>query len=105
MCNTYNEYKLYYVKRGSMEDVIIVHGRIMERHPDISPDDVAHAWGSRIATGFREKDHLDHSVVVGFDAHGRMLEMVGTRTKEGPVLVFHAMTPPTHKTLEEVRLV
>ena len=35
------------------------------------------------------------------DANGRLIEMVGSALDEGTVHVFHAMTPPSRKTLRE----
>lgn len=88
-----------------MEEYITVHGRIMRRHPEISPQDVGTAWGNRIATAQRRGKHADELVAVGFDAQGRMLEMVAVVQEDGVVLVFHAMTPPSAKTLKETNLV
>lgn len=87
-----------------MEDSIIVHGRIMERHPELTPVDIAHAWGARIATGMRLDADVAQKVAVGFDAKGRMIEMVAVTLSNGDVLVFHAMTPPSKKTLRETGL-
>ena len=83
---------------------IVVHGRVMERHPEISPDDVAHAWVSRVASATRRTGHADQTVVVGFDARGRLLEMVAVELEDGTPLVFHCMTPPSAKTLKEIGL-
>ncbi len=88
-----------------MEDNITIHGRIIERHPELSPEDIAHAWGSRIATGYRIAGDTEQTVAVGFDARGRMIEMVGARTSSGEMIVFHAMTPPSTKTMKETRLI
>lgn len=88
-----------------MEDQIIVHGRIMERHPELTPDDIAHAWGNRIASGNRLLIDLNQIVAVGFDSRGRMVEMVAVIDSNGETLVFHAMTPPSTKTLKEVNLI
>lgn len=88
-----------------MEEMLEVSGRIAARHPEIAPADVAHAWGNRIATGIRSQGIAPQLVAVGFDASGRMLEMVGVEKQDGTVLIFHAMTPPSKKTLREVSLI
>ena len=88
-----------------MDSHIVVHGRVMERHPEITPDDVGHAWVSRVASAIRRTPRTDHMVVVGFDARGRLLEMVAVELEDGVPLVFHCMTPPSAKTLVETGLV
>lgn len=88
-----------------MTDTLEISGRIAIKHPEIAPMDVAHAWGNRIAMGIRNQGIAPQLVAVGFDASGRMLEMVGVEKENGTVLVFHAMTPPSKKTLREVSLI
>lgn len=87
-----------------MNHCIVVHGRVMERHPEIAPDDIAHAWISRIASATRRTERADETVVVGFDARGRLLEMVAVELEDGTPMVFHCMTPPSAKTLRETGL-
>ena len=38
----------------------------------------------------------------GYDLHGRYIEMVGVLLADGAWLVYHAMTPPSKKTLMEI---
>lgn len=38
----------------------------------------------------------------GYDLHGRYIEMVGVLLTDGVWLVYHAMTPPSKKTLKEI---
>lgn len=38
----------------------------------------------------------------GYDLHGRYIEMVGVLLPDGTWLVYHAMTPPSKKTLREI---
>lgn len=38
----------------------------------------------------------------GYDLHGRYIEMVGVLLSDGVWLVYHAMTPPSKKTLKEI---
>ena len=83
-------------------DRIIVHGRIAERHPNISPKDVVFAWNTAIVSAPRLAKNPDQYVAIGFDESGRLLEMVAVRTDEGDWLVFHAMTPPTDGTFREL---
>ena len=83
---------------------LVIHRRIMERHPEVAPEDVAFAWANRIAFGERDTDPRQ-ICAAGFDAKGRMLEMVAALEEDGSVLVFHAMTPPSKKTLREIGLI
>ena len=46
---------------------------------------------------------LDDFVSIGFDQHGRAIEMTG-RKKPFGVLIFHANTPPTTRALKELGL-
>ena len=88
-----------------MEAFIEINRRVMARHPEISPEDVAHAWAARIATANRRGKYSEETVAVGFDGKGRMLEMVAVTKADGTMHVFHAMTPPSAKTLRETHLV
>ena len=85
-------------------DHITIHCRVTQRHPELSAEDIAHAWVNRIAEAQRDVDP-SQLVVVGFDCSGRMLEMVAVELEDGDYLVFHAMTPPSKKTLRESRLI
>lgn len=86
---------------GNMNRVF-VHPRVAERHPDLSEADVLEAWAGceRWAPRLASND----GVAVGFDARGRFVEMVATRSPDGDWLIYHAMTPPSKKVLAEVRL-
>lgn len=77
----------------------------MERHPELTPEDIAHAWGNRLATGYRTSEDVRQTVAVGFDSKGRMIEMVGAHRANGETIIFHAMTPPSSKTLREAGLI
>lgn len=88
-----------------MESCITIHGRAMERHPEITPEDVAHAWASRVATATRCGKYSDELVVIGFDANGRMIEIVAVEQADDTILVFHCMAPPSAKTLRETHLI
>ena len=81
---------------------VIVHPRIMERHPAISEEDVLFAWQHAAQTALRtESPNFPEVLSVGCDSRGRLLEMVGTLIVDG-WLIYHAMTPPSKKTLTEL---
>lgn len=82
-----------------MDDTTTIHSRIHERHPEISDDDVRFAWSHYSIGAVRVPG--EREVRLGFDTQGRQLEMVGVLTVDG-WLVYHAMTPPSKKTLREV---
>ncbi|MDR3070369.1 MAG: hypothetical protein LBU38_05085 [Propionibacteriaceae bacterium] len=88
----------------SMEGVE-VHPRVNQRHPEVTDADVLAAWANAIAFVRRETDEKDFYVAVGSDSKGRLIEVVASRETDGQLLVFHAMTPPTRKTLTELGLV
>lgn len=81
-----------------------IHGRITQRHPELTEDDVLSAWRNAIALVRRETDEKNFYVAVGFDTKGRAIEIVAARDEDGALVIFHAMTPPTKKTLSELRI-
>ena len=87
---------------GDALDRIIVHKRVAERHPGLSPEDVAAAWNTAVVSAPRLSKNPDQYVALGFDGKGRLLEMAAVRTDSGDWLVFHAMTPPTDGTFREL---
>ncbi len=83
---------------------VIVHPRVMERHPELTQEDVLSAWENALAYLPRLGEDPDRYIAVGADAHGRLIEMVATHTEKGDWVIFHAMTPPSKKTLIELKL-
>jgi len=87
-----------------MFDVIDVNPRISKRHPEILETDVSSAWKNAFVIIERSGVPLPDVVLValGSDTNGRLIEMVGSVTRSGAVHIFHAMTPPSKRTLEEL---
>ena len=81
---------------------VIVDERIHRRHPEILDTDVLSAWKNAISVVLRATNEKDFLVMVGADSKGRLLELVATEENDGSLRVFHAMTPPSTKTLKEV---
>ena len=50
-----------------------------------------------------DKD-IDEYIAVGTDNTGRLIEMVAKRIRNMEFIVYHAMTPPTKKTMRELKL-
>ena len=89
--------------RTGSEMQIIVYPRIAERHPDLSEEDVRFAWQHANISALRtESSNFPEMLSLGHDSQGRLLEMVGAMTFDG-WLIYHAMTPPSKKTLLELR--
>ena len=76
-----------------------VHPRVNKRHPELSDADVEYAWEHFAIAATREVGHRE--MRVGFDLKAREIEMVGVLTADG-WLVYHAMTPPSKKTMDEM---
>ncbi len=76
----------------------IVHPRIVEWHPELSEEAVTEAWENYALAATRVPG--ERELRIGYDLHGRCLEMVGALTDEG-WLIYHAMTPPSKKTMRE----
>ena len=79
---------------------LTVHPRVHRRHPELTEADVVAAWEGALVSGRRPG--TDRWVVVGADRGGRLVEMVAVHDGRGHWLVFHAMTPPSGRTLEEL---
>lgn len=84
-----------------MNDVFVhehalVHG--------LTEQQVLHAWRNAVAVARRacSNGEVDF-VAIGFDQHGRSIEVVG-RKKPFGVLIFHANTPPTARAYKELGL-
>ena len=80
-----------------------VHPRVIKRHPELTEKDVLSAWHNAFAMAIRTTPEGDRFVAAGADAHGRLVEMVAVKNHEG-YLIFHAMTPPSARTLIELNL-
>lgn len=71
--------------------MILTHPRVMERHPDVTEEDVAMAWSHAIAMRHRSFDPPVHIAAAGVDTKGRLIEMIGVELEDGGILVYHAM--------------
>ena len=83
---------------------VYVHPRVMERHPDLSEADVLSAWKNMLVHLPRLESEPTRYIAVGSDIHGRLMEMVAERVEKDCWIIFHAMSPPSRKTLIELRL-
>lgn len=81
-----------------------VHPRVFERHPDLTAEEVFSAWEGTLRWVERTRSAFDETVAVGISSGGRILEMVGVFQQDGSWLIYHAMCPPTARTLREVGL-
>lgn len=76
-----------------------IHGRVIQRHPELNEEDVLYAWRHFACTAIRFP--REREIRIGFDSHGRGIEMAGSMTSEG-WLIYHAVTPPTQRMLVEI---
>ena len=84
-------------------DSVIVHPRVLERHPEFAEHDVKSAWNNCIRYRRREDCETYEYIAVGSDQNGRLIEMVAERNNDD-WLIYHALTPPSKKTLKELGL-
>jgi len=84
--------------------VIRVHSRIQELCPEITEDDVLSAWENIIHSRARLEEKPFECIAIGIDSKRRLMEMVAIRLENGDILIFHAMAPPSKKTLKELNL-
>lgn len=80
--------------------MVLVHGRVTAKRPQISEADVVWAWEHYTYAAIRVPG--ERELRIGFDLQGRELEMVGALTTDG-WLVYHAMIPPSKKTRKEIQ--
>lgn len=73
--------------------LIHVLGRVHERHPELSEEDVVTALRSVMVDAQRDDGAW---MAVGLDGHGRNVEIL-YRVSGRDVVVYHAFTPPTRK--------
>ena len=90
-----------------MFEEIEIDPRVSNRHPGLSESDISGAWRNAITVIERSGTSLPDVILVavGADSNGRLLELVGAMTDGGVVHIFHAMTPPSKKTLQETGLI
>ena len=82
---------------------VVVHPRVMDRHPELTEDDIIVAWENYVRMTRREGQD-SYYVAVGFDENGRAIEMVAVETIESDWYIYHALTPPTKGVLRELEL-
>jgi hypothetical protein len=71
----------------------------------LTEDEVAYAWASLIRCRQRQSgDDPPRWIAIGSLPDGRMVEMVAFESLAGEWYVFHAMTPPTTKFIQELGL-
>jgi len=81
---------------------VLIHPRIGNLHPELTNKDVLDAWDKVIHSKTRLDKQPYECIAVGMDSTGRLVEMVAIRLASGDMLIFHAKTPPTKKTLREL---
>lgn len=82
--------------------MLIVHQRVTKRHPNLSDDDVRSAWTNQYRAIVRETESGPRYVAIGCDSRGREVEMVAIELESRAWLVYHAMTPPSARTYDEL---
>lgn len=81
-------------------DTIGVHPRVVRQHPEISPSDVVDAMRGML--GYRQRPSGEW-LAIEVDGRNRLLELVyNFDDDEEFFFVYHAMTPPSKKTLREL---
>lgn len=86
------------------EQRLLVHPRIHERHPDVTDEDVRATWRNQVKRRKREGLHPPQYAAVGFDAKGRLLQVVVVYDPgRDTILAFHAMKA-TQSMLNELGL-
>lgn len=67
----------------------------------VSAESIASAWENFVAKRYRGAPNEGEVVAVGYDGHGRFIQMIAVEKPYG-TLIIHAMTPPTEKALREL---
>ena len=85
-------------------DIVRVHPRVHENHPELEDEDVLSAWMSTFASTVRIGTDPLRFVAIGVDGKGCSVEMIAVRTKNQHWYIIHAFTPPTQNVLKELGL-
>lgn len=70
-----------------------VHPRVTERHPELTDEDVRHAFENYVICKKRLDKEKFEILGFGFEIKGRMIEFVAVRDDEGDWLIYHVLTP------------
>lgn len=81
---------------------LLVHPRVVKRHPELDEVGVKAAWENALVSAPRIGKDPNQYIALGFDNAGRLLEVVAVRLANGDWLIYHAMTPPSRKTYFEL---
>ena len=87
-----------------MKQIVIVHPQNCERHPELSVEDVLAAWNNCLRSSRRSSGAIEDFVAVGFDGKGRVIEMIAIPQGNNSWKIYHAMTPPTLRVLQDLGL-
>lgn len=79
-----------------------VHPRVMSRHPNLTEEDVRSAWINAFVSRSRTAAQTEQQIALGVDGHGKLVELLARRLDERGWLIYHAQTPPSKKTLQEL---
>lgn len=69
----------------------------------LKASDIEYAWEHFVALQHRKTPNENEIVAVGYNAAGRLIQMVAVEKPYG-TLIIHAMKPPTQKVLKELGL-
>lgn len=83
---------------------VVVHERVMRRHPNLPEEGVKHAWRNAFVLLDRHGGPSGTYIALGVDENGRVLEMIGATLLGGQLMIYHALTPPTRDFLRETGL-
>lgn len=82
---------------------LVVHPRVSARHPEITDEDVIHAWMYAVECAKRvDSTYWPAYAALGYDRNGRLLELLAARQEDGSILIYHAMTSPSKKMMIEI---
>lgn len=81
---------------------LIIHPRVLERHPHLSTKDFLSAWENAFYEAVRpDSPNFPEYLWIGTGLKGREVEMVGVRS-ENDWLIYHANTPLSKRTRIEI---
>lgn len=86
-----------------MEFQPLIHPRIYHSQANISQEDILQAWNNALASApvINESGCRQVWLTLGYDRQGRLLELASIHDQARLWMVFHAMTPPSHKTIQK----
>lgn len=69
---------------------IRIHPRVLQRHPWLDRQEVLHTWRTAWKMAPRLGCEPPETMALGWDSHGRLIELIAYAAEDGTPIIFHA---------------